>query len=219
MFIDFSEITDKHDFELFCAHLLETIGYRIIKAPSLGNDHGIDIICEAPVEHAEIGYRWAVSCKHSKNSLGVGDDTFDPFYVRSQLCSGFMAIYSSRPTSGLDTKLSRIGQPQSISVKVFSGRDIERVLIGKPECYPVFRQYFPRSFHSLIGSKRNNYCECCNQELNPLDRIFLVSYVDTHTRAVVTSQVGPCCFDGLLTHLQETGVAHDYQVLRDDGYY
>lgn len=106
---DFRELpTDGAQFETLVAALLESIGYRIIKAPGQGTDGGSDIIIER-VLHDPLGLRRelvVVQCKHyagSGKSVGPKDVGNWHNAMIIEKASGYLLVTDTRVTSTMRT--------------------------------------------------------------------------------------------------------------------
>jgi len=158
--IDFAEIPpanksdgEQDSFELFAAEFLEGLGYVIEEGPSRGADGGRDLIVLEPLSgiFSTQNRRWLVSCKHkahSGRSVGVRDESDIGDRVNQHQCDGFMAFYSTLPSSGLEKKLRELQnhQKRPIPVEVFHKARIERLLLSEDRLQPVFARYFRRSY-------------------------------------------------------------------------
>jgi hypothetical protein len=136
-------------FELFARDFLEAIGIKIIDGPDRGADRGRDLIVEEPVKGriTETKKKWLVSVKHfAPSGFSVKDrDESDPIgRVRKFYVDGFMAFYSTIPSSGLSDTFSRIRS--EIDIHIFDEGRICKYLISRPELQTVFQQYLPQSY-------------------------------------------------------------------------
>lgn len=154
--VDLKEIPSSHPskgkpdtFELFARDFLEAIGFRIIEGPDRGADRGRDLIVEEPIKGqiTETKKKWLVSVKHfAPSGFSVKDrDESDPIgRVRKFDVDGFMAFYSTIPSSGLSDTFSRIRS--EIDIHIFDEGRICKYLISRPELQTVFQQYLPQSY-------------------------------------------------------------------------
>jgi len=157
--LDFTEIPSasagalRDRFELFARDLLEAEGFRILEQPDRGADGGRDLI----VEEERLGpggtnrVRWLVSCKHkahSGNSVTPGDEQNIRDRLGTYRCGGFIAFYSTLPSSGLGETLNKL-RPQFECLQL-DAEVIERKLLDSPRCRVLAARYMPRSFNAWI---------------------------------------------------------------------
>jgi hypothetical protein len=162
--IDFKEIPEAHTamgdqdtFELLARDFLEAIGFRIVEGPGRGSDRGRDLIVAEAVsgsisKHEKL---WVVSVKHKAHSgKSVTDlDEPDPIgRVRKFKAQGFMAFYSTLPSSGLDDTFVRI--KSDTDVYIFDRSRIEQLILSRPELQTVFQSYFSRSYKKMISERK-----------------------------------------------------------------
>lgn len=181
--IDFKEIpkanvaNGKQDsFELFAREFLHAIGLSIAEDPDRGQDGGRDIIVTEKLtgilEDSEV--RWLVSCKHkihSGASVNVKDEEDISDRVKAHHCDGFIAVYSTIPSSGLSKKLQSL--KEQFKAEVFDGEKIERILLENKAAYKLIQRFFPKSYENLeLKSPSNlltNYqplrCNICGKDL------------------------------------------------------
>jgi Restriction endonuclease len=136
--LDFKEIqpatggAGRDQFELFAREFLKSIGFKIITNPDRGADAGRDLVVEE-VRTGVVGetrVRWLVSCKHKAHSgASVTSEDEQDIHdrVRTHECSGFLAFYSTVPSSGLAAKLNASNLP--FEVQVFDQESIEKELL------------------------------------------------------------------------------------------
>jgi hypothetical protein len=151
--LDFKEIAPasrgaaRDQFELFAREFLELVGFKIISGPDRGADAGRDLIVEE-IRAGVVGetrVKWLVSCKHnahSGNSVTPEDERDIHDRVRTHNCAGFLAFYSTVPSSGLATKLSAPGIP--FEVQIFDQEKIERYLLTSSRA-ELAKRFFPLS--------------------------------------------------------------------------
>jgi hypothetical protein len=157
--LEFTEIPQagqgagRDSFELFAREFLVAEGFNVVEHPDRGADGGRDIIAEE--ERAGPGgksiVRWLVSCKHKAHS-GVAVSQTDDANIRDRLgthrCQGFVAFYSTVPTSGLSGILNGL-KPQFEFLQL--DRDaIERKLLDSPRGRTLAARYMPKSYNSWI---------------------------------------------------------------------
>jgi hypothetical protein len=157
--LNFTEIpsaqsgTDRDRFELFAREFLVAEGFRIVEQPDRGADGGRDII----VEEDRLGpgganvVRWLVSCKHKAHS-GASVTPGDEQNIRDRLgthrCHGFVAFYSTLPSSGLGQTLGAL-RP-TFEYLQLDAEAIERKLLDSPRGRVLAARYMPRSFNRWI---------------------------------------------------------------------
>ena len=129
------------------------MGFRILEGPGRGADRGRDLLVSESISGAVTlsERKWVVSAKHFAHSgRSVGDsDELDPIgRVRKFGATGFMAIYSTLPSSGLDDTFSRIRA--EVGVHVWDRGRLELSLMGDQRLLPVLRTYFPRTFSRVF---------------------------------------------------------------------
>jgi len=97
----FKDLNDE-DWENFAQDVLFHLGYTIALGPSVGRDDGVDLLVEKG------GQRFIVSCKHHQKAIGVSQEKDIRDRMELNLCSGFIAFYSSSVTSGLKKKFNKL---------------------------------------------------------------------------------------------------------------
>lgn len=129
---------DENTWELFAQDVLFHLGFSILVGPSVGADDGLDMI----VSHDEAKY--LVSCKHNLKSgknVGVNNDVDISDRVRRHGCDGFIAFYSTGPTSGLKRKFRDLACQGIQIVELYKSdiMDIMPTMMGF-----TLQKYFPR---------------------------------------------------------------------------
>jgi hypothetical protein len=153
--IDFTEIPfDRDDWELFSRDLLQAIGLHIETPPDRGSDHGRDLLVTETLS-GEIGnmrLRWLVSCKHfahSCRSVTEKDEQNLLERVRGFKADGFIGIYSTLASSGLNHRLEQLRANQDIKdYKIIDHREVESKLVTVGYSSLLMR-YFPKSYKSI----------------------------------------------------------------------
>jgi hypothetical protein len=134
--------------------------------------------------------RWLVSAKHKAGSgkSVTPQDEPDPIgRVRVHLADGFIAVYSTLPSSTLDDTFDRM-RSQNINVHVFDRGRIEKALLSDNRLRPVFKTYFPRSYDRFMseagrpipytGALMPLPCEHCGKDLlREVDNPGLIAFV------------------------------------------
>lgn len=143
----------RDSFELFARELLESEGFRIIEQPDRGADGGRDII----VEEERLGpggtnrIRWLVSCKHkahSGNSVTPADEQNIRDRLGTHRCQGFIAFYSTLPSSGLGQTLRAL--TPDLEYLQLDSEVIERKLLDSPRGPVLAARYMPKSFNAWV---------------------------------------------------------------------
>lgn len=241
--LDFTEIAapssgpGRDSFELFSREFLQLLGFRIVEEPDRGADGGRDMI----VEERRVGVagettiRWLVSCKHKAHSgaaVSAQDESDIHDRVRTHGAMGFLAVYSTVPSSGLATKLNADGLP--FEVCVYDPEKIERYLLASLNGKQLAERFFPKSLQAWTRENPNpaqlfsapvslNCKHCGNQLLNKDARGIVVSwrrYVDEgsadhrkHIEATYWCCKGNC--DAALKHTFRQQLPHCVDVWED----
>ncbi|MBK7746489.1 MAG: restriction endonuclease [Candidatus Obscuribacter sp.] len=166
--LDFKEIPcaqngpHRDEFELFAQEFLAQEGFRIVEGADRGPDNGRDLI----VEEARTGpggntvVRWLVSCKHlahSGSSVTLRDEEDIRDRIESHKCGGFIAFYSTVPSSGLSYKLDEL-KPK-FELLVYNSALIERRLLDCPTLRTLAARYFPTSFNNWVRNSQYTFVE------------------------------------------------------------
>lgn len=161
--IDFTEIPSagagagRDQFELFAREFLVQEGFRIVEDVDRGPDAGRDLIVEetrsGPGGNSVV--RWLVSCKHKAHG-GASVSPTDEANIRDRIethrCAGFVAFYSTVPSSGLSEILYAL--PPKFSLLVYNPAHIERKLLDSPAYRALAVRYFPRSFNTWVQNSQ-----------------------------------------------------------------
>ena len=160
--LDFREIPqanksdgDQDIFELFARDFFEALGYEIEISPSRGADGGKDLIILEPLAGiiTKSTKRWIVSCKHKAHS-GKSVSTNDEIDIKGRVdkfqAHGFIAFYSTLPSSGLTNDFERLmNLVPPVSIEVFDRTRIEKFVLFDSRLRQVLRQYFPNNYQYL----------------------------------------------------------------------
>lgn len=171
--LDFKEISQAHggplrdQFELFAREMLLSEGFRVIDHPDRGADGGRDLIVEE--DRSGPGgsnvVRWLVSCKHKAHS-GKSVAPTDEINVRDRLgthkCDGFIAFYSTLPSSGLAETLC--GLRPKFEYLQFDCEVIERKLLDSPRGRVLAARYMLKSFNRWMHASQSAF-----SQLAPID--------------------------------------------------
>ena len=182
--INLKEIPEAHiasgeqdTFELFAADFLEMLGYEILERPSRGPDLGKDLLIQErrPGIGGETLILWLVSCKHKAHSgraVSVDDEQNIVERVQGTKCDGFLAFYSSVPSSSLAARLRKL--ESRFAVQIFDSGLIEKGLLSG-HGLQVAARYFPVSFQewrnehpqpaNLFEEPVRLLCERCDKNL------------------------------------------------------
>ncbi|GEM72831.1 hypothetical protein SAQ01S_25970 [Sphingomonas aquatilis NBRC 16722] len=152
--LDFKEIApahvgdDRDAFELFAREFFQAKGFDVVEHPDRGADNGRDLIVvesrRGAIGTSEV--RWLVSCKHkvhsgksvtSKEEWNISDR------VSSNGCHGFMAFYSTLPSSGVTAIVDGLRDVQYVQ---YDRERIERELLSDEPGRAVALRFMPRSF-------------------------------------------------------------------------
>lgn len=154
--IDFKEIPqankasgEQDTFELFARDFFYELGFKILETPSRGPDGGKDLILEEEVTGtiSSDKKRWMVSCKHksfSGKSVGRDEEVDIKGRIDEHHVDGFIAFYSTLPSSGLSNKMKSVVSINKL--EVWDRERIEEWLINEIRLRTVFKRYFPKSY-------------------------------------------------------------------------
>jgi hypothetical protein len=98
--------------------------------------------------------KWLVSCKHKAHSGASVNPTDEPDIhdrVKTHECDGFLAVYSSVPSSGLAAKLNATKLP--FEVQVYDHERIEKHLLQTPLGVRLAKRFFPKSIGRWEGNQ------------------------------------------------------------------
>lgn len=128
----------ENQWENFAQDVLFHLGFMTIMGPSVGADEGLDMI----VMHGET--RYLVSCKHylkSSKNVGVSKEVDISDRVRRHQCTGFIAFYSTGPTSALKRKFKDLDQSGIEVIELYKSEimDIMPTMMGF-----ALQKYFER---------------------------------------------------------------------------
>jgi hypothetical protein len=153
--LDFTEIATAHagnerdQFELFARDFLEQQGFQTIVPPDRGADAGRDLV----VRERRVGpggahdLDWLVSCKHkahSGDSVGTAEETNIRDRLETHHCAGFIAFYSTIPSSTLAIHLR--GLLPQYGLLIYDNEVIEAKLLDSPSGRSLAARYMPNSF-------------------------------------------------------------------------
>lgn len=181
--LDLKEISPAHvglerdQFEMFARDFLLAQGFMIISDPDRGPDGGRDLI--AKEERLGPGGKntinWLVSCKHkahSGSSVSPGDDTNIRDRLETHNCQGFIAFYSTIPSSGLAQTLTAL-RPKYEYIQ-YDCEAIERQLLHDSIGRSLAARYTPISFNKwMVASQMVHAPALINDPQKSLNRFFL----------------------------------------------
>jgi hypothetical protein len=177
--IEFKEIDQNGEvWELFSRDFLQHLGYYIESTVDRGPDGKKDIIV-SELLRGNLGnyrFRWLVSCKHfanreSSNSVKESDEPNILERVESFNCDGYIGMYSTIASSGLNTRLTQLKENQKIKdFKIFDYKLIENYLI-RIGYSDILMRYFPESYKRVkpLHLLSENYiplnCKVCGIDI------------------------------------------------------
>lgn len=182
--LDFKEIPEAHiasgkqdTFELFCQEFLKYIGLEIDSYPDRGPDGGKDLICLEKIQGtlARKEIKWLVSCKHkahSNSAVGVNDEVNITDRVSDYDADGFIAFYSTVPSSKLNDRFNLC--KKKFDIKVFNPEEIEDILLKDKNGHTIIQRFFPESYKkiqkkvkpsNIYSSYEPLNCHCCGKDL------------------------------------------------------
>jgi hypothetical protein len=176
--IDFSEIPhDGDDWALFARDFLEEMGFYIETGPDRGPDGGKDMLVTEEVvgKLHRYRFRWLVSCKHFAHSgKAVSENEHERNIlerVEAFSADGFIGVYSTVPSSGLNTRLKQLKETGKIrDYQLFDGRRIDNQLVTKGFS-KITSRYFPEShkstrpLHNVFDEYVALTCDECGKDL------------------------------------------------------
>lgn len=161
--LDFREIalahkgTDRDQFELFARDFLVAEGFSIVTPPDRGPDLGRDLVVkevrDGPGGQTEV--LWLVSCKHkveSGNAVGHADETNMRDRLETHNCNGFIAFYSTLPSTTLSAHLDAL-RPR-YGLLIFDKESIEKKILDSPKGRAIAARYMPISFQKWVLSSQ-----------------------------------------------------------------
>ncbi len=180
--IDFKEILDGENWELFCRDFLEEIGYRIESPPDRGADGKKDLIVSEYMKgnFFEDKIKILVSCKHyahrkKSNSVSERDEPDLFGRIRRFGCDSFIGFYSTITTTGLNSGLYQLKEKNEIKdYMIFDHKKIEKYLdehLSTKEYHDLIKRYFPESYKKIyaifpvIGDYVPLKCSSCDRDI------------------------------------------------------
>ena len=149
--LDFKEIKDGTQFEIFIRELLIAYGLRAYWS-GVGPDDGKDLLCIEPqksfFENSE--KKWLVSCKHyasSNNSVGINDLGEITDLCKQHGATGYILICSTQPSAAVVTRLEEISKRGEITAIYWDAAKIE-LMISTPKLWRIAQKFMPISSES-----------------------------------------------------------------------
>ncbi|MBM2813487.1 MAG: restriction endonuclease [Ignavibacteria bacterium] len=182
--VDFKEINDPEEWELFSRDFFHEIGFYIHSSPDRGPDGKKDIIVTENLKGNSGNYhfKWLVSCKHFANreknsSVKEKDEPNILERVKGFNCDGFIGFYSTISSSGLNSRLNQLKENNQIKdYRIFDNKLIENYIIRIGFSQHLIR-YFPLSYkkikplHLLVNEYYPIKCDVCDKDL--LEELYL----------------------------------------------
>lgn len=153
---------DRDRFELFAREFLLQEGFMVVSGPDRGPDAGRDMIVEETRNGpgGDTIVRWLVSCKH-KAHAGSSVTPADEANLRDRIethgCTGFIAFYSTLPSSGLATNLRGL-QPK-YGVLIYDAELVERKLLDSPRGRTLAARFTPVSFNAWVQQSQYAFAQ------------------------------------------------------------
>lgn len=142
---------DLDQFEKFSKVFLESVvGGRVTKGPTRGADGGIDLLLEFKDQGRTV--KKLVSCKHyahSKESVGINDESDIRDRLESFGCTIFVGFYSTIASTGLEQRLERLQRETGLGFELYNSEDIEGLLLGSVVGFRVAKRFFPKSIQNV----------------------------------------------------------------------
>lgn len=158
----FSDIAAAGDsggqFESFAQQFLEALGLVVVVSTSRGPDGGRDLIVAERFTTKfgrEIDYKWLVSCKFRSNGRTISPLEEQMIIDRLQRndCNGFIAFYSTGPSTNLSThiealRITKVAQVHLFDAVTFTGSDIVSKLNADPARFGAIMQTFMPAYYA-----------------------------------------------------------------------
>lgn len=174
--IDYTEIQNGEMWELFARDFLSELGFFIETSPDRGSDAGKDLLVSERLK-GNLGlydFRWLVSCKNfatSGKSVNEDEEKNIIERIESFEADGFIGIYSTVPSSGLNNRLKSLRDKLKIKdFRIFDGKLIENHLI-RVGFSTLLLRYFPISYSKIrpLALVAREYlpleCKVCDKDL------------------------------------------------------
>lgn len=174
--LDFTEIKDGEEWELFARDFFQSEGFYIETTPDRGPDGGKDFLMSETIK-GKVGqykFTWLVSCKHnavSNKAVSEIDEQNILERVKGFNADGFIGIYTTVPSSGLNNRLKQLKENQLLKdYKIYDHKLIENIMLGIGYSNLMLR-YLPTSYknvkplHSIFGKYEPLNCDNCGKDL------------------------------------------------------
>src|SRR5574344_548684 len=146
--LDFKEITDGTQFEIFIRELLIASGLRAYWS-GVGPDDGRDLICIEPQNgfFEDSSKKWLISCKHnatSNKSVGIDEIGSITDLCKQHGTDGYILACSTQPSSTVITRLENIAKNENITVTYLDAVKIE-LMLSTPKLWKIAQKFMPIS--------------------------------------------------------------------------
>lgn len=137
------------EWEFFAEDVLFHLGFEVLVGPSEGPDDGMDLVVQKD------GTRYIVSCKHnivsgkSVGTSGLSGEINILDRVTQHDCKGFIAFYSTAPSSGLKKRFLALGRDKIRVIELYKTNLFE--IIPTMQSF-VLQKYF-KNVHMLAHHK------------------------------------------------------------------
>jgi len=174
--IDWTEIPDGDQWELFTRDFLSELGFVIEVGPGRGPDAGRDLLVSEQLKgrFQSKKFTWLVSCKHfasSAKSVGIEQEVNITDRLKQHSAHGFLGVYSTLPSSSLVARLQQYLQHGDIEAfEIFDGKKIEGHFVTAGLSKLALR-YFPASYRRLrpiqeiLGDRVEIRCRVCDSDI------------------------------------------------------
>ena len=149
--LDFKEITDGTQFEIFVREMLIAYGLRAFWS-GVGPDGGKDLLCIEPQKSffEDSEKKWLVSCKHnanSNNSVGINELGEITDLCEQHNATGYILICSTQPSAAVIARLEKISQKGKIKAIYWDATKIE-LMLSTPKLWRIAQKFMPISSES-----------------------------------------------------------------------
>ncbi|KRR28150.1 hypothetical protein CQ14_38425 [Bradyrhizobium lablabi] len=174
--INWKEISDGDQWELFTRDFLSELGFVIEIGPGRGADAGRDILVSEQLKGRVQSkkFSWLVSCKHfatSEKAVGPDQETNITDRLKHHSAKGFLGVYSTMPSSSLINRLQEYLDRGDIEAyEIFDAKKIEAHFASAGMSKLALR-YFPISYgrlrpiQQILGTKVEILCDVCGADI------------------------------------------------------
>lgn len=176
--IDFKEVADGEQWELFARDYLQAMGLFVETPPNRGPDLGRDLLVSETLggRLGRLRMTWLVSCKHFANNkkgpaVSESDEQNLLERIKGFKTDGFIGVYSTIGSSGLIGRLEQLRTNGDIKdYRVLDHREIENRLVTAGYSTLLMR-FFPKSYgrikpiHFVASEYLALECEICGKDL------------------------------------------------------